>query len=96
MVAGVGGFEPPTHGFGDRRSDQAELYPSVLAFCVDSKVPHAKDNSNSELCSVTALECVIGDKAENNSHDTEKYLFNHWGSPSQQLDLAPHSGQRHL
>ena len=27
-LAGVGGFEPPTTGFGDQRSVQAELHPS--------------------------------------------------------------------
>lgn len=30
--ARVGGFEPPTHGFGDRRSDQTELHPFVKMF----------------------------------------------------------------
>jgi hypothetical protein len=30
MYAGVEGFEPPTPGFGDLCSDQAELHPCAV------------------------------------------------------------------
>ena len=30
ILAGAGGFEPPTTGFGDQRSDQTELRSCVV------------------------------------------------------------------